>query len=378
MDRRLHVLAPLFAPLDRPVELEREVAEQRLLGIDVELAAEPPADVRRDHTHLALGEIEQLGKMGFQNMRYLSRRPDREFLFSGKIAGHYAARLDGVGCQALVHQFLLDDFVRLLESFFDVALLVLPAKGHIVGPFGVDHWGAGRERFFRVSNRRQRLVLHVDQVERVARRIAIFGDNRRHSVAHVTDLVDRQDVMLGNSQSRVAGGGRQSADLIAQLRAGENRDNAGMAPRRVRVEAFDLGMRVRASKYRHVEHARKPDIVHVLAEPANQTRIFAPLNPGTDGFAYWHRVSKFWITIAYCLLLFLLAFCVICFAAICTASTICWYPVQRQRFPSRAWRISASVGCGFRLSSWYADRIIPGVQKPHWSPWHSQKASWSG
>src|SRR3972149_4853789 len=107
MDRRLHVLAALFAPLDRPVELEREVAEQWFLGIDVELAAESAADIRRDHAHLTLGEIEQLGKMGFQNMRYLSRRPDREFLFGGKIAGHDAARLDGVGRQALMQQFLL-------------------------------------------------------------------------------------------------------------------------------------------------------------------------------------------------------------------------------------------------------------------------------
>ena len=41
------------------------------------------------------------------------------------------------------------------------------------------------------------------------------------------------------------------------------------------------------------------------------------------------------------------------------------YPVQRQRFPERAMRISSSSGLGFFSSSAYADINIPGVQKPH-------------
>src|SRR4029079_19040334 len=65
-------------------------------------------------------------------------------------------------------------------------------------------------------------------------------------------------------------------------------------------------------------------------------------------------------------------------AASFTASTMCWYPVQRQRLPERAWRISASVGSGF--SSRNGTRVIrkPGVQKPHGRPWHSQKACCRG
>src|SRR5262249_26061350 len=41
----------------------------------------------------------------------------------------------------------------------------------------------------------------------------------------------------------------------------------------------------------------------------------------------------------------------ISFAANSTACNIFVYPVQRQRFPERAWRISSRVGCGFSSSN---------------------------
>ncbi len=36
------------------------------------------------------------------------------------------------------------------------------------------------------------------------------------------------------------------------------------------------------------------------------------------------------------------------------------------------------MGRGLRSSSWAADMIMPGVQKPHCSPCFSQKPSWIG
>jgi len=99
--------------------------------------------------------------------------------------------------------------------------------------------------------------------------------------------------MFGYSESRVVSGGRESANLIAQLRAGEDGDDTGMLARRIRVDAIDFGMRVRAPENRDVKHMRELDIVHVLAAPGNQIGIFAPLDPGTDKLAYGHDFSWF-------------------------------------------------------------------------------------
>jgi len=50
------------------------------------------------------------------------------------------------------------------------------------------------------------------------------------------------------------------------------------------------------------------------------------------------------------------------------------YPVHRQTWPDIASRTSAAVGSWLLSSSHLAVIIMPGVQKPHCSPWHSAKA----
>jgi hypothetical protein len=52
--------------------------------------------------------------------------------------------------------------------------------------------------------------------------------------------------------------------------------------------------------------------------------------------------------------------------------------VQRQTWPDIASRTSSSVGSGWWSSSHRAVIIMPGVQKPHCSPWHAAKACWTG
>ena len=54
------------------------------------------------------------------------------------------------------------------------------------------------------------------------------------------------------------------------------------------------------------------------------------------------------------------------------------YPVHRQRFPERHSRTCLASGAGLSARSSVAVISIPGVQKPHWSPWLSQNDSWSG
>src|SRR5262249_61705868 len=65
-------------------------------------------------------------------------------------------------------------------------------------------------------------------------------------------------------------------------------------------------------------------------------------------------------------------------AAYCTALTMFWYPVQRQRLPEIPQRISSSLGCGFFSSNAQADMIIPGVQNPHCNPCSSLNPSCNG
>ena len=71
----------------------------------------------------------------------------------------------------------------------------LPVEDVVVGlalDVVADDGGVGVERLAGVDHRRQRLVLDVDQLQRVACRVAVLGDDERHLLTLVAHLVRGQ------------------------------------------------------------------------------------------------------------------------------------------------------------------------------------------
>src|SRR5262249_35014104 len=107
------------------------------------------------------------------------------------------------------------------------------------------------------------------------------------------------------------------------------------------------------------------DVIDVVSQSLDQPGIFGAPDALTYKFLrhtflrfrfYWARYRA------------ATDFDFIFFAAHCTDWTMCWYPVQRQRFPSSPWRISSSLGSGLRCRICVAAMIMPGVQYPHCRP----------
>ena len=100
----------------------------------------------------------------------------------------------------------------------------LPRVATVVGLaflFVADQRCARCERLLRRCDRRQRLVVDVDEVERVPGDVGVLGDDRRDLLALVTHLV-RDEHRL-----RVAGKGRHPGELVRlQHLAGNHRDHA--------------------------------------------------------------------------------------------------------------------------------------------------------
>ena len=55
---------------------------------------------------------------------------------------------------------------------------------------------AGRQRFDRVENRRQRFILDVNFFERALSRAQIVGDNHRNEIAVEADLVNGDKILV--------------------------------------------------------------------------------------------------------------------------------------------------------------------------------------
>src|SRR5207247_10732034 len=97
-------------------------------------------------------------------------------------------------------------------------------------------------------------------------------------LADVTDFIDCEHVVFGNPERLIAAASRQGADLIFDLRSRDDGYDTRMSAGSVRLDAFYPRVRVGPSQNRDIERIRQIDIVHVLAKPPNQARIFAPLH----------------------------------------------------------------------------------------------------
>ena len=191
-------------------------------------------------------------------MRVLRRPPQRQVAGCRHVLGDRRARLHRVGDQPLQVDRVLDDHVRLLERLVDLSARHRPLERDVVRHVVVYLWCAVHGGCLRVDSRVERLVVHVDVFERVLGLIAVLGHHNRYRVAHIPDLVLRDGRMVRHDQVGVwyvpRAGNRVQMPL--DVRAGVDRDNAGLARRSAGVDTRDVGMSVRTPENRGVHHAR--------------------------------------------------------------------------------------------------------------------------
>ena len=203
---RLEHLAPAHQHLHRVAGLVRHHRCGRL-HVDREFATEPAADFTGDHLDFRDRQLQHFRKLGADLERPLSAHPDgdRPVLLpeDGGVVGLDVTLVNGCGVK-----LRLDDDIRLGKAFAEVPHLVLVVAGDVALPARILSHGLGGaifveqrsplfHRFAHVDDGRQRLVLHVDQGQR------LFGDvrTRRRHCGHCVALVQnfvRSQAVLGD------------------------------------------------------------------------------------------------------------------------------------------------------------------------------------
>ena len=131
-----------------------------------------------------------------------------------------------------------------------------------------DDRGAGVERPLGVDHHRQRLVLDVDQLQRVPGRVPVLGHDERDLLALEAHLVGGQDRL------RVLGdGGHPGQPERGQVLPGDHGLDPGVGLGRRGVDRDDPGVRERAAQDRAVQHAGQLDVVHERAPAADEAGI---------------------------------------------------------------------------------------------------------
>ena len=157
---------------------------------------------------------------------------------------------------------------RLVAGLPGRAREVVALSGLVVA----DQRRVGIERLARVDDRRQRLVLDVDQLERVVRGVLVGRDHERDLLALEADLVAREHGL------RVVGDRRhpREPERLEILRRDDGGD-VGVRERLRRVDRDDARVRVRAAQHGSVDHPRQPDVVEVGALAADEARVLLAL-----------------------------------------------------------------------------------------------------
>jgi hypothetical protein len=217
-------------------------------------------------------------------VRVLRRVPERELARRWHPLRDGGARLDRGRDQALLDDALADDDLRRRERGIGVAAGDGPVERLVAWDLAVKLRRARLRCLLRIDDRGQRLVLHLDELQRVVRLLDGFRHDNRDRVADVTHGVFRQrriraDLEIAAWHEPQAG---HRLQVLFRIGAREYRDDAWRLGCGTRVDTADARVRVGAAQDGGVDHTRERDVVGVPRAAGQQPRILAPPDAGSE------------------------------------------------------------------------------------------------
>ena len=153
------------------------------------------------------------------------------------------------------------------------APLVLPCE--IVA----QHRRVGGHRLVRIDERRQRLVLDLDEIDRVGGDVAVLG----HDEGDLLAL--EQHLLVGQYRLHVAGQCRHAMQLERlQIGGGQHRLDARQLERCLLVDRFDAGVAIGRADEIAEQHAGQFEIVDIIALALGEADVLDALAPGAEAF----------------------------------------------------------------------------------------------
>ena len=194
-------------PLHGPFEVFGGPRHERLVGVVVDLAPEPAADVRRLDAELVLGVVEHARHEEPVDVGVLGRHEHLQLVVTGRVVGHRCPGFHRVRDEELVVRLELHDAVGVRERLVGLLRVAdLPVEGDVALGVVVESGRVVRERLARTCHRLPALVVDVDLVECVVGEVALLGDDHRDGVALVAHPTVREyrvvDVVQARQQPR--------------------------------------------------------------------------------------------------------------------------------------------------------------------------------
>ena len=195
--------------------------------------------------------------------------------------GDAAASLERRRVRTRVVRVEADDSVGLGEGLVGRRLVArLPLVAGVVGLallVVADDGGVGGQRELRVDDGWERVVLDVDELERVPRDVRALGH-------HAGDLLALEPHLVGGEHGlRVTRQcGHPGESVRGERLAGHDSDDAGERLGGRCVDVHDAGVRELAAQEREVQHPGEGDVLDVLAAALDEAVVLFALHAVAD------------------------------------------------------------------------------------------------
>jgi hypothetical protein len=140
-----------------------------------------------------------------------------------------------------------------------------------------DQGCVGRGRLLRIRHGVERVVVDLDQLERVLRDVGRLGDHAGDLLALVAHLVGDEHGLRVARQRRHPG-----EVVLGHQLAGDDGDDTRQRSGGRGVDRRDSSVGVGASQDLHVEHPGQRDVVEVLALAPDEARVLLALDGVAD------------------------------------------------------------------------------------------------
>ena len=224
-----------------------------------------------------------LGEQVLHHVRRLRAVIDGQALLALVPVGDDGARLGGDAGVAAEHERGLDHRIGRGEGFVGGADFQLAFEAEIVAEFRLDHRRLRIERGFRIGDRGQGLVGHLDQLADILGLRPRARDHGADGLALPAGALDRDRILRRGFEALEMG---EHADPgrhhLGQFGAGDDRDDAGRVLRGFGLDADDARMRVRRAQEGDMGHARQADVADILPATLRQPLQIGPRHRAAD------------------------------------------------------------------------------------------------
>ena len=184
-----------------------------------------------------------------------------------------AARLHRYMGLAMLIEGRLDYSMGFATALSDVSGRECLVRNQIGGQRLVDKCCTRHKGALQRRDRRQHLVLDLDQFCRILGDVAVACHDDCHRVAVKPDLVHRQRRYLSRVKPFDRRRQAQAIGPFVEVFAGKDAGHAGQLPRRIRRNTQDSGMGMRRPHETDMQRVRHDNVVQIAPLPGDETLV---------------------------------------------------------------------------------------------------------